>query len=287
MTEKLTYDPTPADAPELSEEEQNSLEVAEKLGEEEAKQYAGKFENAEELEKAYIELQKKLGSDDDEKPETTTETEDTEKVEGYLEDGSVDYDDVNNVYGETIGKLFKDNSVDPWEISKHFHENNGKITDKMYSTLENTGLSRAAIDAYLAGRALESGYTSTESEQTDLSDAQVDAIHNSVGGEAEYNKMIAWGQSNLDQSQLAAFNQIVKNADVDQIQMAVSGMQAKYRDAEGYEGKMLTGKAAAASSDVFRSQAEVVQALGDPRYDRDPAYRQDIYDKLERSNIKF
>ena len=55
MTEKLTYDPTPADAPELSEEEQNSLEVAEKLGEEEAKQYAGKFENAQELEKAYLE----------------------------------------------------------------------------------------------------------------------------------------------------------------------------------------------------------------------------------------
>ena len=46
MTEKLTYDPTPADAPELNEEEQQSLEVAEKLGEEEVKTYAGKFENA-------------------------------------------------------------------------------------------------------------------------------------------------------------------------------------------------------------------------------------------------
>ena len=52
MTDTLTYDPTPADAPELNEDEQNSLEVAEKLGDEEAKQYAGKFENAEELERA-------------------------------------------------------------------------------------------------------------------------------------------------------------------------------------------------------------------------------------------
>ena len=64
MTEKLTYDPTPADAPELSEDEQNSLEVAEKLQQEEAELLAGKFKNAEDLENAYLELQKKLGSDE-------------------------------------------------------------------------------------------------------------------------------------------------------------------------------------------------------------------------------
>ena len=60
MTEKLTYDPTPADAPELSEDEQNSLEVADKLQKEEVELLAGKFQNAQELENAYIELQKKL-----------------------------------------------------------------------------------------------------------------------------------------------------------------------------------------------------------------------------------
>ena len=81
MTEKLTYDPTPADAPELTEDEQNSLEVAEKLGEEEAKQYAGKFENAEELEKAYLELQKKMGSDDDDSDEAEVDTKKEEPDE--------------------------------------------------------------------------------------------------------------------------------------------------------------------------------------------------------------
>ena len=52
MTEKLTYDPTPADAPEFSEDEQNSLEVADKLQQEEAELLAGKFKNAEDLENA-------------------------------------------------------------------------------------------------------------------------------------------------------------------------------------------------------------------------------------------
>ena len=39
--------------------------------------------------------------------------------------------------------------------------------------------------------------------------------------------------------------------------------------------------------DGFRSQQEVVRAMADARYDNDPAYRKDVYDKLERSNIQF
>ena len=62
MTEKLTYDPTPADAPEFTEEEQDSLRVADELGEKENELLAGKYQNAEELEEAYLNLQRKLGS---------------------------------------------------------------------------------------------------------------------------------------------------------------------------------------------------------------------------------
>ena len=50
---------------------------------------------------------------------------------------------------------------------------------------------------------------------------------------------------------------------------------------------MLTGKAAETRGDIFRSQAQLVQAMSDPRYDNDPAYRQDVIAKLERSDIDF
>ena len=285
MTEKLTYDPTPADAPELSEDEQNSLEVADKLQQEEAELLAGKFKNAEELENAYLELQKKLGSDEsqsdeEDKPETTTTEDNT-----YNKDGTVNYETVNEQYGEKLGALFQENNVDPWEISKHFHETKGEITDEMYKTLEDTGLSRAAIDSYLTGRAAESGYT--KSEQADLTDAEVTKIQTSVGGEAQYNKMISWATENLEPTTLEAFNSLVGNGDFNTVQLAVDGLKAQYENAEGYEGKMLTGKPAKSSGDVFRSQSEVVQAMSDLRYERDPAYRQDVYDKLERSNLQF
>jgi len=285
MTEKLTYDPTPADAPELSEDEQKSLEVADKLQQEEAELLAGKFKNAEDLENAYLELQKKLGSDEsqpneEDKPETTTTEDNT-----YNEDGTVNYETVNNQYGDKLGALFQENNVDPWAISKHFHETKGEITDEMYKTLEDTGLSRASIDSYLAGRAVESGYTN--SEAADLTDAEVTKIQTSVGGEAQYNKMIGWATENLEPTTLEAFNSLVGNGDFNTVQLAVDGLKAQYENAEGYEGKMLTGKPAKSSGDVFRSQSEVVQAMSDLRYERDPAYRQDVYDKLERSNLQF
>jgi len=288
MTEKLTYDPTPADAPELSEDEQNSLEVADKLQQEEAELLAGKFKNAEDLENAYLELQKKLGSDEsqsqpdeEDKPETTTTDEDNT----YNEDGTVNYETVNEQYGDKLGALFQENGVDPWEISKHFHETKGEITDDMYKTLEDTGLSRSAIDSYLAGRAAESGYTT--SETADLTDSEITKIQTSVGGEAQYKKMIGWATENLEPTTLEAFNSLVGNGDFNTVQLAVDGLKAQYENAEGYEGKMLTGKPAKVSGDVFRSQSEVVQAMSDIRYDRDPAYRQDVFDKLERSNLQF
>ena len=60
----LTYDPTPADQPEFSEAEQEALAIGEAAAQEQQQLLAGKFKDAESLEKAYIELQSKLGSKD-------------------------------------------------------------------------------------------------------------------------------------------------------------------------------------------------------------------------------
>ena len=65
----LTYDATEAQEGELSPEEQDSLKVGEALEEQESKKLAGKFDDAEALEKAYIELQSKIGEPKEEKTE--------------------------------------------------------------------------------------------------------------------------------------------------------------------------------------------------------------------------
>ena len=260
MTEKLTYDPTPADAPEFTADEQDSIAVAEKLGEQESELLAGKYESAEQLEEAYLELQRKLGSDeDDEDVEDTT-----------LDEDEVEYDE-NVVAGiETIQ-----------DASDEYYANEGQLSEE---TMEKFGemSSKDLVEAYMAIQE----NSDPDANYPDISDSDLNTVYNSVGGEDQYNALTSWAADNMNDSALDAFNSIINQGNPTAIQIAVAGMKAEYDNAEGYEGRMLQGKAAS-TSDAFRSQAEVVKAMSDPRYDRDPAYRQDLYDKLERSNVKF
>ena len=282
----------------LTPDEQDSLQLGEQMVAEQEQLLAGKYKNAEELEKAYVELQKKIGGQGDEASETTRDSESSEAEtdseetaeandysEGYLEDGNVNYDLVNDAYGEQLGNIFKNADVDPWAISKHFHENNGTVTDEMFNSLVDAGLSKESVTAYLDGRAVESGYTGNQT--TDVSQADIDSIKKSVGGEAEYNNLVSWAGQNLDKKAIEGFDSIIETGNPDAIKMAVSGLKSQYENANGYEGRMLTGKAPKSSGSVFRSQAELVAAMSDSRYDNDPAYRQDVIEKLDRSDMNF
>ena len=261
MAETLTYDSTPADAPELNEQEQEALQVGEKLAEEEQQLFAGKFQNAEELEKAYVELQKKLGSNSEEETEASTE-----EAEEKTEEES---NPALSLINEASAEYYKnDNTLSPETIEK-------------FSSMSSQDL----VSAYLE---LQKNAPQQETETVkDLSESDINSIKNSVGGDKEYDNIISWAAQNLPEQRRNAFDNLINNGDVEIIQLAVAGLKAQYETANGYEGRLLSGKSAKTSGDVFRSQAEVVQAMNDPRYDRDEAYRQDIYQKLERSNLKF
>ena len=260
MTEKLTYDPTPADAPEFTEDEQDSLAVAEKLGQEESELYAGKYQSAEELEEAYINLQKKLGSsDEDDEVEETTFDEDE-----YPEEVAEGVDLITTA-------------------SEEYYENDGAISEETMQRFTEMS-SSDLVEAYMAIR--DRNPDVDGGVATDLTDAEMNQVYNSAGGEAEYGRLTSWAAQNLSETKLDAFNDMIDRGNSTAIQIAVAGLRAEYEAQEGYEGRMLTGKAAR-SPNGFRSQAEVVQAMSDPRYDRDEAYRQDVYDKLERSNVQF
>ena len=262
MTEKLTYDPTPADAPEFSSDEQDSIAVAERLGQEESELYAGKFENAEELENAYLELQRKLGSGD-----TDEETEET-----YLDEDDEYYDEATSAGIELIQ-----------EASDEYYSNEGQLSVETIDQFKEMS-SNDLVNAYIAIQ--ENNPNAQGGYSPDLTDAEMNSVYNSAGGEAEYNRLTSWAADNVPESKLDAFNNIIDQGNATAIQIAVAGLRSEYEAQEGYEGRMLQGKAARPSNG-FRSQAEVVQAMSDPRYDTDPAYRQDVYDKLERSNVQF
>ena len=304
MAETLTFENTQeaTSIDNLSAEEQDSLKVGEAMQEAQDNLLARKYNDAQELEKAYVELQSKLGEKDTETGKTTgesdlsiegketaeetKETQQTSEENLYLEDGKVNYESVNEAYGEKLGNLFKDSEIDPWSISQHFYDNEGTITEEMYTSLEGAGLSRSSIDAYLAGKAAQEGYGTEEIQ--DLSETDVSSIKSVVGGEAEYAKIVDWASENLPKNDIESFDELISTGNIGAIKLAVNGMKAQYETANGYEGRLLSGKAPQTSGDVFRSQPELVAAMSDPRYDNDPAYRQDVIAKLERSdNLEF
>ena len=264
MAETLTFDNTTeqTSADNLTSEEQDSLQVGEQIQQQEGELLAGKYENAQELEKAYIELQKKMGSDDNE--EEASESEETEEpimevtptVEA-LTSAAVEFEKSGSISPETMAK---------------FSEMDSKELVDTYTTMY--------------AKALELGY-SPAAAAPDITDAQVSSIHNSVGGEETYNNMLDWATNNLPESRMSSFDSLVESGNADAIQLAVDGIKSQYDNSQGYEGRMLTGKAPQTSGDVYRSQQEVVAAMNDPKYDLDPAYRQDVVDKLARSDVQF
>ena len=259
MTETLTYNPAEANPPALSSDEQNSLEVAEKLGQQESELYAGKFENAEELENAYLQLQRKMGSGDTDEEEQSTLDEDE-----Y-------YDEATSAGIELIQ-----------EANDEYYSNEGQLSPETMEQFKEMS-SNDLVNAFIA---IQENNPNQGSYSADLTDAEMNSVYNSAGGEAEYNRLTEWAADNLSDRKLDAFNSMIDQGNATAIQIAVQGLRSEYEAQEGYEGRMLTGKAARAV-DGFRSQAEVVRAMSDPRYDTDPAYRQDVYDKLERSNVQF
>jgi len=278
MAETLTFDNTTeqTSADSLTTEEQDSLQVGEQIQEQQEQLLAGKYENAQQLEKAYIELQKKLGSED---KEDTSEEEQSEQSEE-----SDEQEESDNKFPEE----FKPHLESLKAATEEFQEN-GKLSEETlnkFNEMSSKDLMQVYFSMYDAAK--DAGVEVGVSPDFDLTEAAVNKIQNSVGGESKYNQLLSWANENMADDSLKSFDRLIAKGDAGTIQMAIDGIKAQYDYANGYEGRMLTGKPPkGGSDDVYRSQAEVVSAMSDPKYDLDPAYRQDVMNKLSRSDVQF
>mgnify|MGYP003348800123 CR=1 FL=1 len=257
MAEILTSDnsvPTEVIESQVADEAE-SLRIGEEMVEAQEQRLAGKYKNTEELEAAYIELQKKLGSGEQE-----------ETVEQEAEPAEP---------AEEIFSTF--DSIDD-ELAQ-----GGEISEESMAKLSAMD-SKDLVDAYL--RYQNTLEDAPVQEGRELNDQEVSSIYNSVGGEQQYQQMTSWAAENLDADTVQAFDNVIESGNVAAINLALRGLQSQYNDNVGYENNMIQGKPAQATGG-YRSQAEVVRDMNDPRYDRDPAYRQEVMDKLANSNLDF
>ena len=266
MSETLSYQPevqTETMPDNLTPEEQEHLAVGEKLQADQEQLLAGKYKSSEELEKAYIELQKKLGD--------SKEQEETEKASAEKE--TEDKPQLSE--GATLIT----------DASKEYFDNGNKLSPEPLAKFSSLS-SQDLIKAYMEVQS-NPEFQSQAAPPADITTSQINQIKNSAGGEKAYANIVNWAKTNLPQDQINAFDEVVNTGSVQAIQLAVSGLKAEYDNANGVEGRMVTGKNAPNNGDVFRSQAELVRAMNDSRYDSDPAYRQDVIEKLDRSDLEF
>lgn len=236
----------------LSAEEQDSLQVGEQMQQAQDQLLAGKYKNAEELEKGYLELQQKLSSN-----------QPAEKAEPEQAEESAEPTILDRI----------------WEESTTQQEFSPELTEEI-SKMSSTELANMYLDYRQANEGAEPA--------RDFSQEEIQQLQGVVGGQENYTNMIDWAQKTLNETEVNMFDAVMAKGDPLAAFFAVRSLAYAYNDAVGYDGNVVQGKAPKQNTDQFRSQQELITAMSDSRYENDPAYRQDVMDKLTRSpNVNF
>lgn len=211
---------------------------------------AGKYKTVEELEKAYEHLQSKMGKPEGEEEapeEPTADTESTTRDEAQqvASDSGVDYTALENEYQE-----------------------NGALSEDTYKALEAAGIPQNMVDSYIAG-------------QEALTQATISNMYNIVGGEAEYTDMVQWAQDTLSESEVGAFNASLTNNQT--TEFAIQGLHARYAAEKG--PNLVRGATTNSSTSGFGSKAEMMTAMANPQYARDPAFRANVQRRVALSSF--
>ncbi len=207
-----------------------------------------KFDSAEDMAKAYGELEKKMSGGE-------------EKVEEQVEEQSEE--EAPEITAEAQQRI--------QEATKEYYENGGEIGDATYEALEKVGISRDLVDRFKAG-------------QEALEDAEIKTIQGGANG--EYDAMAEWAGKNLPDDEFNTFNEVINTGTVEQAKLAVSGLYARYKSEVGGGPKLVTGGTTGSSVMPYQSNQEVVRAMQDPRYKSgDKAYHNEVDRRLAVSNF--
>lgn len=228
--------------------------------------------NVEAMAKSYSELEKKMSQP---KAPQTTPTE--EPKEAPKQDKPTEEPPKEGTKVENEGQareLVTSKGIDFDGLAREFSAK-GELSNETYSKLEAAGINKDTVDAYIQGQvALAEKYQNEAMDQ--------------IGGKEAYQAMATWAKDNLSPGQLKAYNQAVASYDMDTVNFAVQGLKAQYDKANGNAPKrQLMGNTGSSGEAIqpFRSRTQYVDAIKDPRYERDSAYRADVLERLQRSDI--
>lgn len=218
-----------------------------------------KFKSVEDMAQAYNALESKLGQTKTDEEDYEVEDVDPNEIEETSE-GSGDVEEVLTAAGLDF------------DVFQQEYAERGELSSDAYDALAEAGFPRSLVDTYIQG-------------QEALFESMNNEVYSLAGGEEGYQEVVSWASDNLPQSEINAYNNTIESGDPSTVRFAVQGLVARYRSEVGHEPNLIQGDTGPVSGGKFESAAELTAAMRDPRYDKDPAYRQAVAQKLSRSSI--
>jgi len=274
MVEQGTTKPDPKE--QLFQEQFGKYINPEQPTQEEPSLLAGKYKTQEDLEKAYLELQSKLGQKDSPesaKEEPVAQNEETSQAPEWM---SQEFEE------GTPGYAIQ-------QANKDFLEN-GQISDETFAALEQAGIPREVAETYAQNAQAELDKAYAQAAQEDAGEAQeLQTIVDNLGGPEALRSVQEWAGKNLSKEEQDYVDNIAENGSVQDIGFLYKQLQARQQAAANTpakEDQLVKGQGVVQNAtDVYRSREEMLRDQKDPRYKSDPAFRSRVYAKLSRSRI--
>jgi hypothetical protein len=270
---------------EIAAAEERQGERPEPVEEEPGEQLlAGKFKSPAELEKAYKELESKLGQRG-QQAEPEPEQQPSLTPDQYTPELG------KQLYGDTVATAIEAAEINPLEMAEKVYAGQD-VSSYVDALVEKGGLPREVVETYLQGVAPAKGNNPAPPDSSaGFSEADVTELKAMVGGDEQFQQLSQWAVANLDPQELADYNAAVDSGNKAAARFALRQLQVRATAGQGGEPKLISG-GAPANTDVFKSQQDAIEAMrktnskGKRLYNVDPKYRSWFEKTLARSTFE-
>ena len=242
---------------------------------------AGKYKTPEDLERAYKELESKLGQQ--KQPESQPERQE-QGAEVYTEEAA------KGLYGEEAVNKLAERGIQMAELMRA--ADSGQDISEHFDALSETfGVPRQVVENYVSKAAGISGSVEAQPVSGELTESDMAELKATVGGEEKFNELSQWAAKSLTKDALAEYNEVVDSGNKQAIKWALRALQGKYQSPKAVVEPKLYGGGEAPGPQVFESQQQLMDAMnkrnerGQIMYEVDEAYRQKVIDILAKSPI--
>ena len=174
---------------------------------------------------------------------------------------------------EELQKDLAERNVDFKALEDEYNKN-GQLSSASLEALANAGYPKEVVDAYISG---------VEATQEKF----YNAVVGFAGGEDEYRQVAQFVSSQGDKA-IQDFNDTINTGNLGVINMVIQGVKANMKAVNGTTNQVILGQSTGGTADntnAYLSKQQMLDAMNDPRYDKDPIYRKQVEQKIINSNF--